>query len=55
MSSAAQTKPVDFTELEKTVAAELKENKTPGASVVTGKISRPRKRGRTDSPTNRAN
>ncbi|HEV7903033.1 MAG TPA: serine hydrolase domain-containing protein [Pyrinomonadaceae bacterium] len=31
---AAQTKPVDFAELEKTIAAELKENKTPGASVV---------------------
>lgn len=32
--AAAQNKPVDFAELEKTVAAELKENNTPGASVV---------------------
>lgn len=32
--TAAQNKSIDFAELEKTVAAELKENNTPGAAVV---------------------
>ncbi|HEY0099766.1 MAG TPA: amidohydrolase family protein [Pyrinomonadaceae bacterium] len=34
VATAAQHKPVDFAELEKTVAAELRENNTPGAAVV---------------------
>lgn len=29
----AQVKPIDFAELERTIEAELKANKTPGASV----------------------
>jgi len=33
VASAAQNAPVDFAELEKTVEAELRENKTPGAAV----------------------
>lgn len=32
--TSAQITPVDFAKLEKTVEAELKANKTPGASVV---------------------
>ncbi|MDQ1591774.1 MAG: hypothetical protein QOG71_2401 [Pyrinomonadaceae bacterium] len=32
-AAAAQSAPVDFAELEKTIVAELKENKTPGAAV----------------------
>jgi len=32
-NSFAQTKPIDFAELEKTIEAEMKANKTPGAAI----------------------
>ena len=34
IQTTAQNKSLDFAELENTVAAELKENKTPGAALV---------------------